>query len=231
MKYIITIFLFLTLLGCNNNDQKATVQQAENGEDSSGIMDDDDRIKENTVAFINGTGFSKYAKSAMPQLDWTKFEVTRFWKEEFNTKSTFSPEKDFFEIYGPFLKYSPDSSKFLDLDSYNLSIYKANNGKLVADGQGPDTEVSMVIPATKQRIRLIFLGPGNSVEDAAWIDNENFVLFGLQENEAATATNAVIWRFNLAEKMVYLYELPDSKVVDQWKNYSETQRLKNVTIR
>ena len=80
-------------------------------------------------------------------------------------------------------------------------------------------------------MRLVFLGPGNSVEDAAWIDNDNLVLIGYLENEAASGTNAAIWQFNLSSKRVNLYELPDDEVIKKLKNYSERERLKNVIIK
>ncbi len=231
MRFITSIiFATWLLVSCSNNDQKGSENAAIPEEDSVASTTNENKLNDNTIAFINGTGFSKYAMSALPNLDWSRFSVTRFWKEDFMTKSTFEPEQKFYNNYGPFIKFSPDSSKFIDLDSYNVDIHKDKNGRLVGDDQGPDTEVSLVDPAKKERTRLVFLGPGNSVEDAAWIDNNNFVLFGLQDNEAGTALNAVVWQFNLTTKMVYLYELPDQDVVNKWKQYAKTQRLKSVSV-
>ena len=75
------------------------------------------------------------------------------------------------------------------------------------------------------------MGPGNSVEDAAWIDNNNLVLIGFQENASATGTNAVVWKFDLSTNMVYLYELTDETLVSKLKDYSKKERLKNVIMR
>lgn len=91
--------------------------------------------------------------------------------------------------------------------------------------------MSLVDVNKKQKIRLLFLGPGNSVEDAGWIDNNNFILVGYQENETSTGTNAVVWKFDLFASMVYMYELTDENVVINLKSYSKKERLKDVILR
>lgn len=232
MKKVILLYfgVVIVLIACNSNaDQQADEMNA--NEDSLTVDKQDDALPAKNLAIINETGFSKYARLSIPQLNWSKFTITKFWKEDFQNKTAFASEKNYFDSYGQFLKYSPDSSKFIDLDSYNVSITKNKKGQLIGDSQEPETEVSLIDLKKKEKMQLVFLGPGNSVEDAAWIDNDNLILIGYLENDTASGINAAIWQFNLSTKNVNLYELSDDAVLKKLKNYSEKVRLKNVIIR
>lgn len=228
--FFLAFGLFIALVACNSNgDQQADKTDVE--EDSVVINKQEDAFPSENLAIINETGFSKYARLSLPELNWSKFTVTKFWNEDFHHKTAFNPDKNYFNSYGQFLKYSPDSSKFIDLDSYNISISRNKKGQLVGESQEPDTEISLVDLKTKEKTQLIFLGPGNSVEDGAWIDNDNLILIGYSENDSASGTNAAIWQFNLATRNVNQYEMSDPEVLKKLKNYTERERLKNVIIK
>jgi hypothetical protein len=232
MKKVFLLFLvvYTMVTACNSGpDKKADVMAPR--EDTITVETEENLLPEKQLAIINETGISKYARQSHPDLNWNKFLVTKFWQEDFKHRSAFNPEESFFDVYGPFLKYSPDSTKFIDLDSYNVSISRAANGRLTGSYQGPDTEINLIDLKTKEKVSLLFLGPGNSIEDAAWIDNNNLILIGYLENDSASGTNAAIWQFNLSSKNVNLYELADTAVLSTLKNYSEKVRLKNVLIR
>lgn len=233
MKYYMILLSIFTssLTACNSSENKDIQADSLRNEAESSAVKDENAFPQEAIVSVNATGFSKYARSSVPQLDWSKFTIARYWKEEFVVKAPFTPEKNYYETYGQFLKYSPDSSRFIDLDSYNIDIQKNKTGQLIGTDDGPDTEVSFVDLNKKQRMRLVFLGPGNSVEDAAWLDNNNLVLIGFQENVEATAINAVVWKFDLSTNMVYLYELGDEAIVSKLEDYSKKERLKNVIMR
>jgi hypothetical protein len=221
------------ILSCNSNNQNTPGEMKAKEEDitdSAIALNNENTFSGETIAVMNQTGFSKYARSRSAQFDWDKFTMTQFWKEDFVHKIPFIPAKNYFELYGKFLKYSPDSSRFIDLDSYNISLKRDNSGRLIGYEQEPDTEVSLVDLDKKQQLRLLFLGPGNSVEDATWIDNNNFILIGFQEKANSTGTSAVVWKYDLASKMVHVYEMPDESLVKSLKDYSYKERLKGVTI-
>jgi hypothetical protein len=110
-------------------------------------------------------------------------------------------------------------------------VYKDEKGRWIGDGMGPDTEVSYVDLKKNQRTRLVFLGPGNSIEDAAWLDNDNLVLMGMQENNSDTAISAVLWKFNIPSKNFSMYALKDPELGKAMKGYSLKERLKGVTIK
>lgn len=224
------IAMSFAIFACNGSQDKQAANENQ-AEDSLVSEKQDNVLTDQNLAIINETGFSKYAKIGLPKLDWNKFTVTKFWQEDFHNKSAFEPDKNYFNYYGDFLKYSPDSTKFIDLDSYNISISRSKTGKLIGGPQEPDTEVSLVDIKKKEKLRLVFLGPGNSVEDAAWIDNDNLILIGYLENDSASGTNAAIWQFNISSGKVNLYELSDETLMNQLKNYSERERLKNVLMK
>jgi hypothetical protein len=227
--FLISIVV-LFLLACNNNNDH---QAGENdtAEDSVSAAKKEDALPADNLATINQTGFSKYARLSIPLLNWDKFKLTKFWQEDFQNNAAFVPDTNYFSSYGQFFKYAPDSSKFIDLDSYNISIRKNKEGKLIGSDQEPETEISLIDLKKKEKLRLLFMGPGNSIEDAAWIDNDNLILIGYMENDSATGTNAAIWQFNLSSKNVNLYELSDDSVLNKLRNYSQRVRLKNVLIK
>src|SRR5262249_42765844 len=138
--------------------------------------------------------------------------------------------------YGRFLKYSPDSNLFIDMDSYNVDIKKDKKGKWVGTEVGPDTEVSLVDPKTGKKTRLMFMGPGNSVEDGLWLDNNNLVLMGVQDADSTqqgstgktTGKTAAVWRYNVPTKTFYLYELHNDTTAKQIMGYWRKERLKDV---
>ena len=124
----------------------------------------------------------------------------------------FQPDKSYYDLYGILLKYSPDSTMFIDLDSYNIEIHKDKNGNHSAIEKGPDTEVSLVNLQEKQKTRLVFLGPGNSVEEGGWIDNSNALLIGYRNADSIKIKTAVIWRYHIPTKTFHVYESPETKV-------------------
>jgi hypothetical protein len=134
--------------------------------------------------------------------------------------SAFQPDSSYYKEYGRFLKYSPDSSMFVDLDSYNIDFQKNRKGQLVPIEVGPDTEVSLIDVAQKEKTRLVFLGPGNGVEDAGWIDNNSVVLLGYHEKDTSKIKTAVLWRYHVPTKTFYVYESPDNSVAQgllEWR--------------
>jgi hypothetical protein len=225
--YYLLLAGFVVLSGCKSKDDKAA--DAANATDSTVIdVEVDSGFTEKTIDSFKTTGFSTYAKQRAPQFDWTKFKKTLEWKEDTLVQHVYKPDKKFYASYGPFLKWSPDSSKFIDLDSYNIDIRKNKHGKLIGAELGPDTEVSMVNPKTGQKTRLLFLGPGSSVEDGLWLDNNNLVLMGVQDYGDSLGKTAAVWKFNIPTQTFTLYEMHDSKMAQQLMGSWRKERLKGI---
>jgi hypothetical protein len=230
MKHVLYLsFLSVLLLACNNQDQQRDPEVSETPVDSS-LVKTGTELPENTVALLaNDDVFSTDSEAG--GVKWNNFKLTKFWKEDSPLVRQFQPEEGFFETYGQFLIYSPDSSRFIDLDSYNVTIRRAGNGNLVGDAQGPDTEISLVDRKRNEKTRLLFFGPGGSIEDAKWVDNENLLLIGTVESGRNGELNAGIFRYNIPTKSFQVYETADPQIVNKLKGYSTRERLKQVNMR
>lgn len=225
--YYLCLAGLVTISACKSKDEKATdVTDA----DSTAVMEEepDSGLTAETIDSFKTTGFSTYAKQKAPEFDWSKFKLSMTWKEDTMVQSIYKPDKKFYALYGPLLKWSPDSSVFIDLDSYNIDIKKDKNGKFRGTELGPDSEVSLVNPKKGQRTRLLFLGPGSSVEDALWMDNNNLVLMGVQDYGDSLGKTAAVWRFNVPTQTYTLYELHNTAMAEQLMGYWRKERLKDI---
>lgn len=224
------ILLLLILAACNDNNQQKEPQAVAppETEDSVIVETVDSIFNPETVDSFNTLGFTDYARSRQTAPNWSDFRLTNTWSEDSLLSSQFTPEKNYYAYYGPLLKYSPDSSRFIDLDSYNMHIAKNNRGQLIASPSGPDYEVSLVDSATGTKQRLLFLGPGSSVEDAIWLDNDNLALLGVMDyDDDSTGKVAAIWKFHLPTNTFYLYELNNPDMIRQMSSWRR-KRLKNI---
>jgi hypothetical protein len=230
-SFILVLLAVFIFVSCKDKpDQVAPAAQTA-AEDSVSNENIDTVLSDETIALFNQSGFSTFAKSKSPAFDWGKFRMMNSWKEDSLYITPFEPASNYYETYKPYLKYSPDGSMFIDLDSYNLALEKDKNGQQVAIESGPDTEVSLVNIKDKKKTRLVFLGPGSSIEDGSWIDNENLVLFGFQETGDTGNKLPIIWRFHLPTTTFYIYEMPDPAVAKQLMGQWRKERLKGLTIK
>ena len=222
------IAVAVTLASCTGNDKK-TEDTATTAD--SVVTDNiiDTAFAAETIDTFNTTGFSTYAKQRSKQFDWSRFRMTSAWTDDSLLTQSWHPDKKYYEAYGRFLKYAPDSSSFIDLDSYNIDIQKDKTGQWIGHEIGPDTEVSLINPKTGQKTRLMFLGPGGSIEDGLWLDKDNLVLMGVQQHDSGKT--AAVWRFNVPTKTFYLYELHDAAAAQQVMGYWKKERLKGVIVK
>lgn len=230
MKYLAytCLAVIMIVVSCKDNTKKEPQAGTPVREDSA-TETLDTLLSAEVIQSFSTSGFSNYAQKKATGFDWSKFRMVSSWQEDTMLVAPFAPPKDYYDAYGPFLKYSPDSSMFIDLDSYNIAITKDNKGRFIGHEMGPDYEVSLVDVGDKTKTRLVFLGPGGSIEDATWLDNNTLALMGVQENEKG-ARVATLWRFHVPTKTYYLYEIPDTAVAGPLMGYWRTERLKNVIV-
>ena len=226
---IIVAALFVT--SCKDNSNEVTEGTDTSVDDSVVVENVDTVLSNETISFLNQSGLSAVARSTAPAFNWNRFRMTSSWKEDSLYIIPFKPAANFYDNYKPYLKYSPDSSMFIDLDSYNLSIQKDKSGKLVANEIGPDTEVSLVNVKDRKKSRLVFLGPGGSIEDGSWVDRDNLILMGFQESGDTGMKVPVVWRYNLPTTTFYIYELPDPSIAKQLMGQWRKERLKGLIFR
>ena len=225
MKYLIVLGFcaFAFMAACKDSaSEQETITPV-------GSVDSVERLdtvfSQTDIRFLNDLRFSKYAASESVPIDWSKFRMVTSLHEESLMMSPFQPDKSYYENYRGFLKYSPDSSMFVDIDSYNVDIHKDKKGRVIPIEKGPDTEVSLVNVPEKQRTRLVFLGPGNGVEDASWIDDRTVLLIGYHEKDTTKMKKAVIWRYHVPTKTFHLYESLDPNAGTRISNWRKTRFL------
>lgn len=234
MKHIIytSVLAIFLATACNDSTDKKAAEPEETAEpDSVVVTGPDTTLTAETIQRFQTAGFTDYAKARIPSFDWSKFKYKLSWQEDSLMNNPFTPAKTYFTNYGAFLKYSPDSSRFIDLDSYNIDIRKDNQGRYIGTAGGPDTEVSLIDPKAKKRTRLLFMGPGGSVEDAFWTDNSNLVIIGTQENEENAGRKVTVWKINLQDTTFDLYELDDINAAQQLAGQWRKERLKGVVLK
>jgi hypothetical protein len=220
MKYLIALTFCAVsfMMACKDNASEDEAITPVGSTDSVERLDT--VFSQTDIGFLNDLRVSKHAASESTPIDWSKFRMVTSSHEDPLLESPFQPDRSYYDNYKAFLKYSPDSSMFVDIDSYNIEIHKDKNGRTVPLEKGPDTEVSLVNVPEKKRTRLVFLGPGNGVEDASWIDNQTVLLIGYHEKDTSKIKKAVIWRYHVPTKTFHVYESSDPAIgtrISDWR--------------
>jgi hypothetical protein len=118
----------------------------------------------------------------------------------------FPPEE--LEQFKPYLIYSADSTKAIDLVSYNFIVGKSN-GKQVLEASGPDTDAGIINLKNNMRTRIFYSGPGTIIREGKWLDSAT-VLLGGAEKLSSTAIRPFLLRIDLTEKTLQRFTYTDS---------------------
>lgn len=227
MNHVVNrFFLILLVSSCNYNDK--TKEKKESLVVDSVIVEKvDTLLTREDLTLLNQLDFNKYSNLRSFDPEWQKSKMTHVWKEDTMLTEDFTPDKKFYESYGKYIKYSPDKTMFIDLDSYNIQITKDENGHLIGMPLGPDVQVSLVDVSKRKKIRLLFFGPGNYIEDAQWLDNENIVILGSRDLNNESGKKIVVWKFHLPTRTFFefdLYKRIPRQLLNDWRN----ERLKEL---
>ena len=229
-NFYLTWLMMMVLISCKDQSQEKPVVPG-TVEDSVVTEKVDTVLSGETLRYFEDNGFTSFAKSKNPKFNWNSFHLVNVWKEDTLYTTPFQADAEFFQSYGPFIKYSFDSTMFIDLDSYNIKITKLEDGTYTGEELGPDTEVSLVDLQDKLKKRLIFLGPGGDIQDGGWLDSQTIVLAGMQEGSDGVSSVPVVFKYHIPTRTFFLYETQDTlnatAIMRAWRN----QRLKNVAIR
>ena len=96
----------------------------------------------------------------------------------------------YFELYKASLIYSPDSSQFIDLFSYGISLEKKGK-KIIAIGDA-DQAVVLFNRASNEGKRLLSFGPSAGIEEAVWTSTSTFILAGSFTNDEGKPTPVLL---------------------------------------
>jgi hypothetical protein len=90
-------------------------------------------------------------------------------------------EKRFFDLYKPYLIWSPDSSKVIDLYSYRIVLDYDSKGDVYAF-EDVDCQLALIDLNKRKFIIIETLGPMNELQDAFWLDNESIIVTMTEDN-------------------------------------------------
>lgn len=161
------------------------------------------------------------------------FKLSSVWIEDSLLPITYSNTKAFLDLYQPYLINSPDNNYSLDLDSYNIKLYKNKEQQLEAHSGEPDTQIFLLDNQQEKRFRLLFFGPGNHVDDAYWLDSETFILMGIF-SDPEHETNKYypsIYKINIKENLFEKYSYENTIAPDFVLDYTSRIRFKGITIK
>jgi hypothetical protein len=229
---ILTAVITLMAVACGSGEDKKAEPPAQvvtDPDDSVTTEAFDTSLSTENINTFSTLAFSNYAKRQVPAFDWSRFRMEHSYSDSQLLVTDFKPDKNFLEAYGPLLKYSPDSSMFIDMDSYHVAMRKNARGKWQGTAMEPETEVSLVNLKTGKKTRILYGGPEVSIEEALWLDKDNFAVMGIEDLDSVGRV-AAIWKFNIPTNTYFVYELRDSAVARQLMGYWRKERLKGILI-
>jgi len=112
--------------------------------------------------------------------DFKKLQTLKF--DNLSTHN-FSELKTFYKTYKPILSFTKDSTKFIDIYSYDLDLEK--RGKFYYANIAGEQEIDLCMIAERYWKRIAFYGISQQIVEAGWIDATRFMLAGISmiENE------------------------------------------------
>ena len=184
LLFVLTVAV---LAACNGNDNEATpaasdtlVTRARDAvpvEEQAGQLTALFSVMKGVDASFDPKKFSAFAEDGPLDADTVLFD------------------RGALEQWKPWLIYNADSSRAIDLVSYNYSIGK-KKGRTMLQGAGPDMEIAALDLRKGTRRRLVFAGPGSLSLDAVWQDPQT-VLLALAQVEDKDSTGNYRYRVTL----------------------------------
>jgi hypothetical protein len=122
------------------------------------------------------------------------------------------------DLFYPFLLFNSDSSKALDLVSYNY-VAQVKNGKTELEEAGPDYEAALIDFRTGKRKQLLFFGTMGTVLDAKWLDQNTILMAGATE-WIGDSMLPVIWKYEIPARSwsAFRYE---KMIKADWSGYKQ----------
>lgn len=126
---------------------------------------------------------------------------------------TFDSADIYLDPHYSLYKYSPDSSRLLDLYSYNLLIEQDDQGRLRSLGRNTDSQVSLFDLESGLNSRLLFVGPSTLIEDGFWINNNELLVVGHTTELGDSSYLPHAWHIDFSRHILsyFEYQMPTTK--------------------
>ncbi len=217
MKGFILVIGLLFMASCNN--QQAETEPAEDSTETE-IVYDEPQAPNFEIHFPELSNFLSSSDSS--------FNTNRFTVGEVISQDTTAPvnvEKGSLQTYYPYFVFNSDSTKALDLVSYNF-IETTRKGKTKFDFAGPDTEIGIVDIKSQTRKRILFLGSSGIVLDGKWADNNTVILVGA-EDAGDGNLHPLMWRYHLDTYELEVFSYPGTIKASANEYYERKYNNKN----
>lgn len=219
--------IFIILISCSNkNERKGNIIETKSGTE----IVEKTRIKIDTAKIY---GYSSELKDWLSYYEIYSMKLENFDFIRQNNLPDITATVDTFDIvndiYKPFYKYSTDSSKILDLISYNLPLEKNERNELVSYGGDVDSEVSIKDLKNKIWKRILFVGSFYIIEDGFWINDNQLLIVGEFNDTDQKKYKPSIWFIDLKANIIQTFEYKN--YIDNINcNYLENVRYKDIKM-
>jgi len=117
--------------------------------------------------------------------------------------------------------YSPDSTKYIDLVSYNYIRDKSNGTNILISGD-PDQQVVLADSKTKKKKQLMYNGPAQLAEFAAWTGNSSFIIGMTSREDGMDGRKAELYFFHLKDSSFTNFLLNHPMVSDRLQQQNKS---------
>ena len=155
--------------------------------------------------------------------DFKKAETESF---DNNNKQDLKNLHSFLAIYKPILTFSKDSSKFIDIYSYQLNLEK--KGNTYEANPEIDQAIYLFDKKSKYWDEIFFGSVGRWIDDVSWITNSRFILVGIKKDEAEKNT-PIILLGDFEKKSLVIFENNNKSCIQKDDGY-QAAKLKSLKI-
>jgi len=205
MKYTIFFLLLVIVFSCKQRDTEYSDEELVNPESVLAYEEND------TLAIRKiPTGLAEWI-AFYSKVD-TGFRLHNFKASGVSLHMGSMPEaisKGNENSFRDLFVYSPDSTKYIDLLSYN----HLRDNRSVISGE-PDQQVVLADTRKNRKSQLMFLGPSQLAEFAAWTSNNSFMLGLTSRTETGRGINAEIMFFHLKDSLYTNFRLDHTISMD-----------------
>ena len=131
-------------------------------------------------------------------------------------------------LFRQFFIHSPDSSYYIDLDSYSLELERSGDA-LISYGSEVDRKVQLIDRNGRHSTTLLFCGSDSYPEAAYWTDPGSVDILGFSRSNT-DALFPTIWKIDLTKKLMSEYRGQKS-MGKMPHSYAEEVRLKTVDFK
>ncbi|TKG95213.1 hypothetical protein EYV94_10910 [Puteibacter caeruleilacunae] len=213
MRYTLTLLILALIISCNRKKSSKDIGTSPKNETESIDINDSQteadadqndvfeldyiEVDESIQKEIIEENFSDLVESNLPE--WNDF-LSKLSKD-FNVKAfknyqtvLLAPyqvgllddfNERFLKLYKPYLIWSPDSSKAIDLYSYSYILEFDTNGRIVGS-QDVDCQLALIDFKDRKRIVLQTFGPSTSFHDGFWKGDDSIIVTGAGSESGLT---------------------------------------------